>query len=209
MDELKERILSEASELFVSIGCKSITMDSIANSLGMSKRTLYETFKDKEELLEQAIIYKWGKNFEKTKAVLDTPNCNMLEAMMNVCFSTSEVVLKMHMNFQNEMKKFYPKVYQNTFLKLKESQAGYFEGLIKKGISEGLLCEDTDPTLTTSIIGFLGELINTDRQHPYELFTKRELFYHSTIKYIRGISTLKGIKIIDGYFDAMNEKNRK
>ena len=207
MDELKERILAEASELFVTMGCKSITMDSIANSLGMSKRTLYEAFKDKEDLLEQAIIYKWGENFKKTKAVLDAPNNNMLETMIGMCFSTSEVVLKMHMNFQNEMKKFYPKVYQNTFLKLKESQAGYFEGLVKKGMSEGLLCEDIDPTLTTAIIGFLSELINTDQQHPYELFTKRELFYHSTIKYIRGISTLKGIKIIDDYFSKMNEKS--
>lgn len=54
--ELRERIILAAVELFTTNGIKSITMDEIAASLGISKRTLYEVFPDKETLLEECIL---------------------------------------------------------------------------------------------------------------------------------------------------------
>ena len=54
--ELKDRIIETASEAFTAHGIKSITMDDIAASLGISKRTLYEVFQDKESLLTQCIL---------------------------------------------------------------------------------------------------------------------------------------------------------
>ena len=54
--ELKDRIIETASEAFTTHGIKSITMDDIAASLGISKRTLYEVFQDKESLLTQCIL---------------------------------------------------------------------------------------------------------------------------------------------------------
>ena len=47
----RERIIEGAAELFKTYGIKSVTMDSLANHLGMSKRTIYEVFSDKDELL--------------------------------------------------------------------------------------------------------------------------------------------------------------
>lgn len=201
MDELKERILSESSQLFMNKGCKSLTMDGIANNLGVSKRTIYETFKDKEDLLEQAIIYKWGKSFQETMELLSDSSHNVLESILKMCYSTSEVVIQMHMNFIAEMKKFYPKVYQNTFLKLKGEQMGFYERIMQRGIEEGLISKDVDPRITTYIIGDLNELMAKDMQYPYNLYTKKELFFYTVIKYIRGISTIEGIKIIDEYFE--------
>ena len=54
--ELRERIITAATEAFTSIGIKSITMDDIAAALGISKRTLYEVFSDKESLLKECIL---------------------------------------------------------------------------------------------------------------------------------------------------------
>ena len=53
--ELRERIIETAVKAFAAQGIKSITMDDIATSLGISKRTLYEVFPDKETLLEECI----------------------------------------------------------------------------------------------------------------------------------------------------------
>ena len=65
--ELRERIIDTAVEAFSAHGIKSITMDDIATSLGISKRTLYEVFSDKETLLEECITegQKEGMNFEE------------------------------------------------------------------------------------------------------------------------------------------------
>ena len=55
--DLKERIVQTALVLFGKYGIKSITMDEIASGLGISKRTLYETFKDKESILMECYLY--------------------------------------------------------------------------------------------------------------------------------------------------------
>ncbi len=60
--ELKDRIIETASEAFTAHGIKSITMDDIAASLGISKRTLYEVFRDKESLLTQCILKRRGRD---------------------------------------------------------------------------------------------------------------------------------------------------
>ena len=53
----REKIVDHVSQMILSLGVKSVRMDDVANSLGMSKRTLYEMFADKEELLFESIVY--------------------------------------------------------------------------------------------------------------------------------------------------------
>ena len=55
---LKERVVAKASMLFMRNGIKSVTMDNIAGQMGISKRTLYENFRDKDELLMECFIYQ-------------------------------------------------------------------------------------------------------------------------------------------------------
>ncbi|MGB4204082.1 MAG: TetR/AcrR family transcriptional regulator [Bacteroidales bacterium] len=55
--ETRERILAKASEMLTSLGVRNVTMDALSASLGMSKRTIYEHFRDKEELVIESIRY--------------------------------------------------------------------------------------------------------------------------------------------------------
>lgn len=70
--ELRERIILAAVELFTTNGIKSITMDEIAASLGISKRTLYEVFPDKETLLEECILKSQKDGDIFVKGVIET-----------------------------------------------------------------------------------------------------------------------------------------
>ena len=82
--ELRDRIIVKATEAFTSHGIKSITMDDIATSLGISKRTLYEVFEDKETLLKEVIL----KNEEDKNEFLENllaESTNVLEVIL-VCF---------------------------------------------------------------------------------------------------------------------------
>ncbi|HEX6193727.1 MAG TPA: helix-turn-helix domain-containing protein, partial [Chitinophagaceae bacterium] len=53
--DTKERIQNKAEELFMQFGIRSVSMDDIANNLGMSKKTVYQYFVDKDELVEAVV----------------------------------------------------------------------------------------------------------------------------------------------------------
>ena len=63
--ELKERIKQKADELYRRYGVKSVTMDEIATQLGVSKKTIYQCFSDKNELVDEVIadILEYNRNF--------------------------------------------------------------------------------------------------------------------------------------------------
>ena len=81
--ELRERIIMTATEAFTLKGIKCITMDDIAAALGISKRTLYEVFADKESLLKECILHKQAERDKYLQAIYEQSN-NLLEVILAV-----------------------------------------------------------------------------------------------------------------------------
>ena len=81
--ELRERIIMTATEAFTLKGIKCITMDDIAAALGISKRTLYEVFADKESLLKECILHKQAERDKYLQAIYEQSN-NVLEVILAV-----------------------------------------------------------------------------------------------------------------------------
>ena len=105
--DLRERIILSAVELFTTKGIKSITMDEIAASLGISKRTLYEVFPDKETLLEECILKSQKDGDIFVKGVIETSG-NVLEVLLR-CYQWSiERFQATNKKFFEDIKK-YPK----------------------------------------------------------------------------------------------------
>lgn len=108
-EELKDRIIETALEAFTTHGIKSVTMDDIAASLGISKRTLYEVFQDKESLLTECIL----KHHEEMKVFLSeilANSKNVLEVIL-ACYQRSiESFHRTNKRFYEDIKK-YPKVH--------------------------------------------------------------------------------------------------
>lgn len=88
--ELRERILVTATEAFASKGIKSITMDDIAAALGISKRTLYEVFSDKESLLKECILKAQSDREAYLQEVYEQSH-NVLEVILAVFQKSIEV----------------------------------------------------------------------------------------------------------------------
>ena len=81
--ELRERIIMTSTEAFTSKGIKCITMDDIAAALGISKRTLYEVFADKETLLKESIL-KIQQDRDKYLQEVYEHSSNVLEVILAV-----------------------------------------------------------------------------------------------------------------------------
>ena len=133
--ELRERIITAATEAFTSKGIKSITMDDIAAALGISKRTLYEVFSDKESLLKECILKAQADRDKYLQKIFEQSH-NVLEVILAVFQKSIEVFHQTNKRFFEDIKK-YPKVYddeepagqrfaENDVLLQDGSRAGHF-----------------------------------------------------------------------------------
>ncbi len=108
--ELRDRIIEVSSDLFMSNGCKSVTMDEVAAANGISKRTLYEHFKDKTNLLEECLLMME----EKMKMLGEKAFSGSKSIIELVCLeheSQSDMMINMRIRFFEELKKYYPDLY--------------------------------------------------------------------------------------------------
>lgn len=139
--ELRDRIIVKATEAFTLNGIKSITMDDIATSLGISKRTLYEVFEDKETLLKEVVLRNEREQNEFLTTLI-SESSNVLEVIL-ICFQKSiEVFHNTNKRFFEDLKK-YPKVYnmmKNNREKDSESTIAFF----KTGVEQGIFRDDVN-----------------------------------------------------------------
>ena len=197
MDQ-KERIIEQAMQMFVTQGIKSVRMDDIAQQLGVSKRTLYELFGDKEGLLYLAM----DRYFEKTR-LERSASCadarNVLEAMFMVLggvMDNAEVIQRL----MNNLRKFYPAVYQKMASEGAAKSRRDLKEMLELGIADGLFVETFNLELAISLLYYTASAITVrkDLMLP-EGMPEREAFVQIVSNFFRGISTAKGLQLVDDY----------
>ena len=158
--ELRERIIDTAVEAFSAHGIKSITMDDIATSLGISKRTLYEVFSDKETLLEECILKGQKEGDEFLKNVLATSG-NVLEVLLKCYQRSIEQFHATNKKFFEDIKK-YPKAYAlmtNRHNQDSEETVNFF----KEGVKQGIFRDDVNFAIINLLVREqIDVLMNTD-----------------------------------------------
>lgn len=190
--ELRERIILAAVELFTTNGIKSITMDEIAASLGISKRTLYEVFPDKETLLEECILKSQKDGDIFVKEVIETSN-NVLEVLLR-CYQWSiERFHATNKKFFEDIKK-YPKAYQlmkNN--RSSEDTVNFF----KEGVKQGIFRDDVNFAIINLLVrDQLDLLMNSDICNEYSFL---EVYESIMFTFLRGISTEKGARVLEDF----------
>lgn len=192
--ELRERIILAAVELFTTNGIKSITMDEIAASLGISKRTLYEVFPDKETLLEECILKSQKDGDIFVKGVIETSS-NVLEVLLR-CYQWSiERFHATNKKFFEDIKK-YPKAYQlmkNNRNRNSEDTVNFF----KEGVKQGIFRDDVNFAIINLLVrDQLDLLMNSDICNEYSFL---EVYESIMFTFLRGISTEKGARVLEDF----------
>lgn len=194
----KERIINQAMQMFVTQGIKSVRMDDIAQQLGVSKRTLYEQFGDKEGLLYLAMVSYFEHNRLQWQA-LSAGARNVLEQMFMVLgdvMDRSEVTGRM----MDNLKKFYPAVYEKLMREGTEQNRQEFRTMLDRGIAEGLFVGSIHIDLAITVLYYTASALVTRKDLILpEGITEREAFVQIVSNFFRGISTAKGLELIDDY----------
>lgn len=186
---MKEKIIKKATDMFLKLGFKSVTMDDIACEMCISKKTIYKYFSNKEKLIEEGteVIH------QKIHSLMDevvSKNFNAIEEN----FEMRKMFKEMFQSFDHspayQLKKHYPEIYEKMMANEIEDCNKMFSQNIVKGIQQGLYRQETDVESATKFYYTLIFSINENTQlesDAYKLEGKA-LEYHT-----RAIATPKGI----------------
>ena len=200
--ELRGRIITAATEAFTSQGIKSITMDDIAAVLGISKRTLYEVFSDKESLLKECILKMQAEREKYLQEVFEHSH-NVLEVILTVFQKSIEVFHQTNKRFFEDLKK-YPKVYE-IMKNRQDSDSQKTMSFFKTGVEQGIFRADVNFAIVNLLVKEQFDvLLNTDICNKYPFV---EVYESIMFTYIRGISTEKGAKVLEDFIQEYR-KNR-
>ena len=201
--ELKERIIEEASRLFFQNGIKSITMSDIAGYLGISKRTLYEVFNDKEELLE-ACIDRSSKLADKKMTELVNESENVIDAMMRIYAEHLNDRYRLNKSVVHDLRKYHPRLYHNIEGRQK-GDTDIFVPLFEKGVEQGLLKNDIDSEILMWLLKAQFRMLMEDDFFPTGKFSINKFVEAIILNFTRGIATPEGNKLIDETIKKLKE----
>lgn len=189
-EKMKEKIIAKASEMFIKLGFKSITMDDIAGEMCISKKTIYKYFCNKEILVEESTALLHKEIHETIDSIIQL-NYNAIKEN----FKIREMFGEMFQSTADtspvfQLKKHYPEIYEKVMLKEIDECSMWFRHNIQKGIESGFYRTNLN---ITNYVNFYYILIfningNTKSEKEARLLELEALEYH-----IRAMATPKGI----------------
>ncbi|MDY2772730.1 MAG: TetR/AcrR family transcriptional regulator [Prevotella sp.] len=191
--ELRNRILKAAMTEFLHKGVKSVKMDDIANTLAISKRTLYEIYSNKEELLLEAVrIHEQEFNDHMLQYSLDK-NHNVMDIIIEFYKKKLLDIADVSPLFLVELRKYKQVV---EYLEKQNAERHYNALLFfHRGVKEGFFRSDLnfDIILKTSSAS-VNYAMETQM---YKNYSITAIMHNTIFLYLRGICTTKGIKELD------------
>lgn len=186
--ELKGKILVTAMSLFKREGIKRVKMDDIAQALSISKRTLYETYENKEQLLCEGVIYEHQLRQEQLRQFTEQAE-NEIEVVME--FIRQEIVLLGGVNplFFSELAK-YERVVELLNEEHEQKRLHSME-FVKRGVEKGYFRSDINYDIVTKMSDAVVQHVMLTRM--YEEYPLSEIFRNHVDILFRGICTDKGI----------------
>lgn len=202
---VKEHVIAAAAKAFMQKGIRTVRMDDIAAGLSISKRTLYELFHDKEDLLLDVMkLHREGMQEYMTQVASKAGN-------------VLEVILKFYQrsanDFQNTNRKFfediekYPKVMAYINESRKENLDSAME-FYQKGVNQGIFRNDVNYDIVRAMVSEQMDLLL--RSEICKSYSPAEIYETVVFMHMRGISTEKGLKIVDDFLLNLkgNEHNK-
>lgn len=203
-----EKILTAAIELFRQYGFKTITMDDLARRAGISKKTLYQHFANKNEVVHEAVTYYKGKISDACCAAMEESE-NAIEAMVKIMSVFDTINRQMNPLAMLELERFFSETFKKFREEMLDKDVDNVRQNLERGIKEGLYREEINPDfmakyrMELSLIMYHSNLLVNERQDLQ--FVGHEISEH----FLYGIMTHKGEKLYQKYKEQYNKQVAK
>lgn len=196
--EFRDEIKKEAIGLFFKMGVKNVKMDTIAQRLRVSKRTLYENFKNKDSLIREAIDLA-QKEQNKINEKIVTESGNVIEAVLSLLKNGSELLSGINPRYFTDLQRLYPGIWDEKIRQSKIHSHQFIRDLLKKGIREGIYREDINEGIISLILIEQVYMLSDQKILPAGEFSIVEVYENIIITMTRGLATPKGLKLLENY----------
>lgn len=196
--EIKERIQQKAEELFRVYGIRSVTMDEIANQLGVSKKTIYQSFSDKKELVNAVVGDMLAKNRDTCTSCRQGAS-NAVEEIFFAMESISEIMEDMNPSILFDLERGYP----GALKKFIQFKYDFLYDIILKNIhwgkEEGLYREDFNAEIFTKARLEMVSLPFNEQLFPRSRFTMGSVQRELIELFLYAIVSPKGLRLVEKY----------
>ena len=194
--DYRQTIVEEAAVMFRTYGIRAVTMDMLAGHLGISKRTIYEVFRDKDELLQGVLKWMKEKQAETMKKIF-SESSNVIEAIFKMLDMMNNHFQNMSPAFQMDMKRYHSEIVRKPDGQVEFPYSSSNSEIIKRGIKEGIFRKGIDIDITNKCMLEVAKMSNDKTVFPSDDYMSKDVVRTFYLNYLRGISTQKGLDLIN------------
>ena len=202
---MKEDIVKRALNDFMQYGFKTFTMDDLANKMGMSKKTLYEYFPSKSDLVEATLDYALEMSCKNADTFVQGEG----SVIENVYRNQKKVQEVFNINSDRpiwELQKYYPKTYERMESEFAKSDVLFIDKLLEKGWKEGLFRKDINVDFYKIFYTSVQRLRSITRTFPEREFPFWETIYTILEYFFRILVNEKGLKELERVLKEVKDK---
>ena len=205
----REKVIGRAAEMIAELGVKSLRVDDVAHDLGISKRTLYELFADKEELLYYSIKLLFMNDATEVLKSVDREQMGIptLFEIFDAMMARSTVRKRVMEN----LAKFYPELYERVMTENRDFGLSALRDQLNTLVEKGLISEMADIDLSVTMFYYIsmGLMRRQGRLVLPNGISELGAFRYTIINFFRGIATLKGVEQIDAWIAVQKTNGKK
>jgi AcrR family transcriptional regulator len=201
---MENRILLKARELMVLNGVRFVTMDDLANQLGISKKTIYQFYKDKEALVMAVVNLELEEQSLKCKISQENAD-NAVHEMFLLLEDIQVMFKKMNPLTMTELQKYFPE----AFKCIQTHKDQFMHGIIKtnliRGVQQGVYRKDIDPEILSIYRLETGFVAFNTQLYPLSKFDVGRVNLQIMEHYIYGVMSVEGLRLMEQYKQAKSE----
>ncbi len=202
VEQAKNRVIKCASAMFHMRGIKDVKMDEIAASLSMSKRTIYELFKDKETLLLECMEYHHIQKRKEAEDIVKNSS-NVLEVILLVYAYSLKKLHSTNLKFFQDIKQ-YPKA-AAVIDRRNHEDLNASVSFFRQGIDQGIFRSDINFEIFTEILHQqIDSLLHEGVDNRFSFF---DVYEFVMFTFFRGVSTRKGQDIIEDFISKYKRED--
>lgn len=198
---MKEEILQTSLKLFLKHGVRKMSIQKLVESLGISSKTFYKYFKNKEELLEDALSLFHTQHRETWKSQAAIQSAVIL--FFEIWHTGIEIEYNVNKAFFKDIHYYYPELLRKKEAELDKEYTKQFIQVMYKGIEQGVFQKDINPEIIFMGISILYQAIVREDQFKKYSASSFEIFLNTIALYIRGFCTEKGVEEFDKHVQAL------
>ena len=202
---MKEDIVKRALNDFMQYGFKTFTMDDLANKMGMSKKTLYEHFSSKQDLVDACLDYALEMSCTNVTTFVQGEG----SVIENVYRNQKKVQEVFNINSDRpiwELQKYYPKTYERMKSEFAKTDALFIDKLLEKGWQEGLFRKDINVNFCKVFYTSVQRLRSITHTFPEREFPFWETIYTILEYFFRILVNEKGLKELERVLEEVKDK---